>query len=225
MKGEWPLAGDIAYMFGNFHRLSAETYKAAELELLTGAAALMAEYNGIERASHIQDKLSWLVSYAEATEVLGRAACEHCVSELDSDLVYPNPMYANIAKFFFADNWHQATKYIQDIAGGIVATVPSAKDFMNPETHDMIDKYLGGKAGIPTEHRIRLIKLIRDLTSTYEDVLTLHAEGSLAAQKLSIYTLADFERYKAAAKRAAKIKDGTEHPIFSQLPEFPIEIA
>jgi 4-hydroxybutyryl-CoA dehydratase/vinylacetyl-CoA-Delta-isomerase len=224
MKGEWSFAGDVAYMFGNFHRLSAETYKAVELELVTGAAALMAEYNGIERASHIQDKLTWLVLYAEATEVLGRAACEHCVSEPDSNLVYPNPMYANIAKFFFADNWHQATKYIQDIAGGIVATVPSAKDFMNPETHDMIDKYLGGKDGIPTEHRVRLIKLIRDLTSSYEDVLTIHAEGSLAAQKLSIYTLADFERYKAAAKRAARIKDGTEHPIFSQLPEFPREI-
>jgi 4-hydroxybutyryl-CoA dehydratase/vinylacetyl-CoA-Delta-isomerase len=133
-------------------------------------------------------------------------------------------MIANICKLFFADNWHQATKYIQDIAGGIVATVPSAKDYMNPETHDMIDKYLGGKDGIPTEHRIRLIKLIRDLTSTYEDVLTIHAEGSLAAQRLSIYSLADFERYKAAAKRAARIKDGTEHPIFSQLPEFPSKI-
>ena len=61
MKKEWPLAADIAYMFGNFHRLSAETYKAAELEILTGAAIAMAEYNGIERASHVQDKLSWLI--------------------------------------------------------------------------------------------------------------------------------------------------------------------
>ena len=105
-----------------------------------------------------------------------------------------------------------------------MATVPSSKDFFNPETHDMIEKYLGGKDGIPTEHRLRLIKLIKDLTSSYEDVLTLHAEGSLAAQRLSIYTLADFERYKAAAKRAARIKDGTEHPLFSQLPDFPPKI-
>ncbi len=221
LKGEWELAGDVAYMFANFHRLSAETYKAVELELFTGAAALMAEYNGIERASHVVDKLTWLVMFTEATEVMGRAACEYCVSEPDSDLVYPNPMYANICKFYFADNWHQATKHIQDIAGGIVATCPSAKDFLNPETHDLLDKYLGGKAGIPTEHRLRLVKLIRDLTSSYEDVLTIHAEGSLAAQKLSVYILADFERYKAAAKRAARIKDGTKHPIFDQLPDFP----
>ena len=221
LKGEWPFAGDMAHMFGNFHRLSAETYKAIELELVTGAAALMAEYNGIERASHVQEKLTWMTMYTEAVEILGRAACEHCISEPDSDLVYPNPMVANIAKFFFAENWHQATKYIQDIAGGIVATAPSSKDYANPEIHGLIDKYLGAKNGIPTEHRFKLIKLVRDLTSCYEDVLTIHAEGSLAAQKLSIYSLADFERYKAAARRAARIEDGKEHPIFSQLPKFP----
>ena len=221
MKGEWPFAGDLVYMFGNFHRLSAETYKAAELELVAGAAALMAEYNGVEKVPHIQDKLTWLILYAEATEVISRAACEHCVSEPDSNLVYPNPMYANIAKLFFADNWHQATKYLQDIGGGVIATAPSSKDYFNPEIHDILDKYLGGKAGIPAEHRLRLVKLIRELTSSYEDVLTLHAEGSPAAQRLSIYALADFGKYKAAAKRAARIKDGTKESIYSQLPDFP----
>ena len=225
LKKEWEFAGDAAYMFGNFHRLSAETYKAAELEILTGAAVLMAEYNGIDRASHVLEKLTWLAQYTEAVEILGRAACEHCVSEPDSDLVYPNPMIANICKLYFADNWHQATKYVQDIAGGIVATVPSAKDYYNPETHDIMEKYFGGREGIPTEHRLKVIKLIKESTSVYEDVLTIHAEGSLAAQKLSIYSLADFERYKAAAKRAARIKDGTEHPIFSQLPDNPPGIA
>ncbi|MGB9592239.1 MAG: 4-hydroxyphenylacetate 3-hydroxylase C-terminal domain-containing protein, partial [Candidatus Kryptoniota bacterium] len=218
LKGEWDFAGQVAYMFANFHRLSAETYKAMELELFTGAAALMAEYNGIEKVPHIREKLTWLAMYTETVEVIGRAACEYCIAEPDSDLVYPNPMYANICKFYFADNWHQATKYIQDIAGGIVATCPSSKDYKNHEIHDLLDKYFGGKDGIPTEYRLRVAKLIRDLTSSYEDVLTIHAEGSLEAQKLSIYALADFDRYKAAAKRAARIQDGVMHPIFSQLP-------
>ncbi|MBU4277181.1 MAG: 4-hydroxybutyryl-CoA dehydratase [Proteobacteria bacterium] len=221
LKGEWKFAGHIAHMFGNFHRLSAETYKAVELELLAGAAALMAEYNNVEHVAHIREKLTWLANYAEATEVLGRAACEHCALETESGLVYPNPMIANIAKLYFADNWHQGTKYLQDIAGGIVATAPAAADYYNPETHDYIEKYLGGKEGIPTEHRLRLIKFIRDLGSSYEDVITLHAEGSLAAQRLSIHALAEFDRYKAAAKRAARINDGSHDPIYSQLPEFP----
>ncbi|MFC1946062.1 4-hydroxyphenylacetate 3-hydroxylase N-terminal domain-containing protein [Chloroflexota bacterium] len=221
MKKEWPLASNIAYMFGNFHRLSAETYKAAELEILTGAAIMMAEYNGTEKAAHIQEKISWLIQYAEAVEILGQAACEHCVSEPDSDLVYPNPMIANICKLYFAENWHQATKYVQDIAGGIVATVPSAKDYYNPETHAMMEKYFAGRDGVPTEDRLKMVKLVKDFTSVYEDVLTIHAEGSLAAQKMMIFAGAEFDRYKAAAKRVARIDDGTKDDIYSNLPEFP----
>jgi len=104
------------------------------------------------------------------------------------------------------------------------ALSPSSKDYLNPEIHDFIDKYIGGRPGKPTEYRLRLIKLIRELTSSYEDVFTLHAEGSLGAQRLSIYALADFEKYKATAKRAAMIKDGTKDIIYSQLPEFRPEI-
>ena len=221
LKGEWEFAGQVAYMFANFHRLSAETYKAMELELFTGTATLMAEYNGIEKAPHVKEKLTWLVMYTEAVEVLGKAACEYCHAESDNDLVYPNPMYANICKYYFANNWHEATKYIQDIAGGIVATCPSSKDFNNPELREMLDRVLGGKEGVPTEHRLRMVKLVRDLTSCYEDVLTIHAEGSLAAQKLSILTMGDFDRYKAAALRAAGINNPKGHEIFDALPQFP----
>ena len=84
---------------------------------------------------------------------------------------------------------------------------------------------ISGKEVIPTEHMLKVIKLIKDSTSVYEDALTIHAEGSLAAQKLSIYALADFNRYKVAANRSARIQDETEHPIFSQLLDFPPELA
>jgi 4-hydroxybutyryl-CoA dehydratase/vinylacetyl-CoA-Delta-isomerase len=221
LKGEWEFAGQVAYMFANFHRLSAETYKAVELELVTGAAMLMAEYNGIEKKAHVREKLTWLTMYTEMIETLGRAAAEHCIQETDGDFVYPNPMIANICKYQFADNWHTATKYLQDIAGGIVATAPSSKDYHNPETHALMEKYFAGKAGIATEDRLRMVKLVRDLTSAYEDVLTIHAEGSLEAQKLSILVLADFERYKAAAMRAARIKTDKTHALFAELPAFP----
>jgi len=53
-----------------------------------------------------------------------------------------------------------------------------------------------------------MIKLIRDMTSAYEDVLTIHGEGSLAAQRLSIYALADFERYEAAANEPQGLRIG-----------------
>ena len=221
MKGEWQYAGPIAYMFANFHRLSADAYKVATLEILAGAAALMAEYNGLDRVPHIQEKLSWLMWYAESTDALGRVACLDCVIDPSSGVAYPNPMYSNASKFFFAENYHQALKQVIDIAGGIVVTIPSSKDYLNPQTHDLIDKYLGGKEGIPAEHRIRAIKLVKDLLGAWDQVTTIHAEGSLSAQKLSFFQLGDWERYKAAAKRVAGIEDEKKHPFFGELPKFP----
>jgi 4-hydroxybutyryl-CoA dehydratase/vinylacetyl-CoA-Delta-isomerase len=221
MDGEAEFSGEMAYMFANFHRVSADAYKYPELEILVGAAILMAEYNGLDAVPHVQDKLAWLIMYAEGTEALGRAACEYCVSEPGTDLVYPNPIYSNVAKFFFADNYHQAIKYVQDISGGSVATIPSFKDFRNPETRSLLDKYFGGKVGVPTENRVRAFKLVKDLSNVVHAITTIHAEGSLAAQRHSIFKFADFERFKTAARRVARISDGKEHPIFAALPKFP----
>jgi len=92
----------------------------------------------------------------------------------------------NCAKFFGADNHHQALKLIQDITGGIAATIPSAKDYLNPETHDMLEKYLAGKDGIPTEHRIRAIKLVKDLGDSFGQVWTLHAEGFISSTEIGV---------------------------------------
>jgi len=220
LKREWQFSGQMAYMFANFHRLTGDTYKYLELEVMTGLAALLAEYNGIDKYSHVRDKLTWLVTYTETLEALGRAACEACVKEPGTGLVYPNPMYSNIAKLHFADNFHQAIKHIQDIGGSILATIPHSKDFLSPETGPLLEKYLGGKAGVPTEHRVRAINLAKEYSTNFHLVATLQGEGSLAAQRMSIHALADFERYKAAARRAAWISDGSEHPLFQGLPEW-----
>lgn len=219
--GEWQFAGPTAYMFANFHRQDADAYKIALLETMVGAALLMAEYNGLEKDHIIQEKLSWLVFYAETAETLGRAAAQNPATDPVSGYIYPDPVMSNCAKFFYADNYHQALKLIQDITGGIVVTIPSAKDYLNPEIHQILEKYLAGKDGIPTEHRIRAIKLVSDLSGTYEQVATIHAEGSLGAQRLAIHRVADLNKYRAAAKRVAGIQDRTEHPIYSRLIKWP----
>ncbi len=63
--------------------------------------------------------------------------------------------------------------------------------------------------------------LIKDLGTEFWQVTTIHGEGSLAAQRISIYTNSPWNRYKAAAKRAAGISDGSEDQTFAQLPTFP----
>jgi len=220
LKGEYEFAAYLAYMFANFHRLTADTYKYTLLQELVGTAALLAEYNGIENKGHVRDKLTWLAAYAETSEALAEASCYKCVTEPGTDLVYPNPMHSNLAKLHFADGYHQAIKYLQDIGGGILATVHSEADLRHPITGPLIKKYLVGKAGIPAEHRMRVIKYANTISSAAHMAATMHAEGSPAAQKLTIWAMADFEKYKAAARRACGISDGSEHETFKGLPHF-----
>ncbi len=224
MDGEFKYSGDMAYAFANSHRLFADSYKYVELEILAGAAALMAEYNGLERVPHVRDKLAWLTMYCEATEAIAEQACFKATGDKGSELVYPNPMYSNIAKYYFADNYHQAIKNIQDIAGGLVCTVPSHLDLENPETRPLLEKYLTAKDGISAENRMRAIRLVKDLSSAWHSTLTIHGEGSLATQRMSILALADLHRYKSAARRVARIKGENDHPLYCGLPDYPTKL-
>ncbi len=219
--GEWEFSRDFTYLFAIFHRLFGVCRMTSELELLTGVGALMAEYNGIETYSHVRDKLAWLAMYTEAVDVIGKASCLYCEKEPDSELVYPNLVYINTAKYLFADNYHQAMKIVHDICGGIAATIPTYRDWVNQETHPLLEKYLGGKAEVPTEHRLRVIRLLKDLTHPHFQVGSIHGEGSLAAQRMFLYMGADWERYKAAAKKAVRIPGWEEEPTYGPLPDYP----
>lgn len=217
LAGEWEYAAEMPYMFSTYHRLSADTYKYVELELMIGAAGLMAEYNGLEKASHIRDKLAWMVMYAEGTEALGKAAVQNCEFDEESGYAFPNTIYSNVAKFFFANHYHEAEKNLQDIAGGLVCTLPSMAELENPETSGYIRKYLGINEEITADMRMRLFKYIQTLCGFHSGNVTVHAEGSLAAQRLTLFRMADWDRYKAFAKRACGI--ATDHAEVVKLPE------
>jgi 4-hydroxybutyryl-CoA dehydratase/vinylacetyl-CoA-Delta-isomerase len=210
--GEWQFSRDIAYLFATFHRLFACCRMVPMLEQLTGVAALMAEYNGLEKYTHIREKLSWMVQVTEAFKVMSLAACMFPQEEPGSDLVNPNQLYTNIAKYMYADSFHEMCKAAQDVCGGIAADPLAYRDWINPEERKHIDKYLAGKAGIPTEHRLKAIRLLHDITGGRHLTHQIHAEGSLAAQKMMFYANADWDMYKAAAMRVANIPGWETEP-------------
>lgn len=61
MCGEWQFAGRLVEIFANYHRASYGGCKSGMGDVLIGAAALMVEFNGTEKASHIRDKLQEMV--------------------------------------------------------------------------------------------------------------------------------------------------------------------
>ncbi len=221
MCGEWQFSRDQAWLFGVFHRLFGTCHKVISTEETAGAAALMAEYNGLDKYPHIQEKLAWLAMHAQIIDIMAKAACEHPDIFPDIGLAAPNLSYTNIAKYLFADNQHLASKLLADITGGVASTVFSYKDWKNPEERPFIDKYLAGKAGIPTEYRLKLIRMVKDLVGHGHDATVIHAEGSLAAQKMAMYASADWEKYKAVAKRIAGIPGWEKRAEMKGLPEWP----
>jgi 4-hydroxybutyryl-CoA dehydratase/vinylacetyl-CoA-Delta-isomerase len=206
LKGEWEFAGDLAKTFVEFHRFAAISYKLPLVDSLVGAALLMAEYNGLERVKHVQEKLAKLVGYAETLRALLRlGALDAKAGALG--IAIPKPLVVNMAKLHFATNFHQMLAYVQDIAGGLIVTGPSEADLQNPEIGPYVPHYLGGRKGVPVEHRLKAVNLVKELTATdfagYQAVLAIHAEGSIEAEKLAMVREHDAARCLAFVKQLA----------------------
>ncbi|HLY67212.1 MAG TPA: 4-hydroxyphenylacetate 3-hydroxylase N-terminal domain-containing protein [Chloroflexota bacterium] len=195
--GEWQLAGELARGFVEIHRFTAISYKLPLVDALVGCGLLAARVNGLERAGHVRDKLSWLIAYAETLRALTQHAATRC--KLVNGVAVPDTLVVNIAKLQFAQGLHTAMQYVQDIAGGLLVTYPASEDLEHPEYGAAIRKYLAGAGGTDGAERLRIMQLISDLTAGeyagYHTTLAIHAEGSIEAEKLTI--LAQYPREEA----------------------------
>jgi 4-hydroxybutyryl-CoA dehydratase/vinylacetyl-CoA-Delta-isomerase len=175
----------MVYNFALMHRRTGCAYRIPLSEQLVGAAVAIAEYNGIAGAPHVKEKLTDLVIYLETLKSLSKTACYDYV--MRGGIAVPNPISTNMAKYHFAHNYHDVVKIVQDLAGGIVVTAPTYKDYQLPELHDHIDKYLQANRDVSTENRLRMVDLIRRITRADLETICLHGEGSPIAERMTIY--------------------------------------
>jgi aromatic ring hydroxylase len=214
LDGRHDLAGIIARGFVEFHRFTAISYKLPLVDALVGTGLVAAQANGLERAGHVRDKLAWLISYAETLRALTHHAAEHC--RVVNDIAIPDTLLVNIAKLQFAQGLHTAFAHVQDIAGGLVATYPSAADFEHPRYGAALTRYMEGAGPFSGPDRVRIINLVSDLTTGeyggYQAVLAIHAEGSIEAEKLTILAQYDRGAASAYARWLAGLDDGRWPP-------------
>jgi 4-hydroxybutyryl-CoA dehydratase/vinylacetyl-CoA-Delta-isomerase len=204
--GRPDLAGPVALTFVEYHRFTAVSYKLPLLDALVGCGIAAAQANGIDRASHVRDKLTWLGGYAETVRALIEMAALRARQEAGA--AYPDVFTTNMAKWTFARDFHDALEVVQDLAGGLLVTGPSGGDWESAEVRPVLEKYLRG--AWPTERRLPLLNLISDLTSRayggYQAVLAIHAEGSIEAEKLAMYRAYDPSRAVELALRLAGLE-------------------
>jgi 4-hydroxybutyryl-CoA dehydratase/vinylacetyl-CoA-Delta-isomerase len=123
-------------------------------------------------------------------------------------------MLANVCKHHVTRFPYEISRLAQDLAGGLMVTLPSEKDYNNPEMHDLLEKYLRGKTSVPTEERFRMFRLIENMTLGRNAVgyLTesMHGAGSPQAQRIQIGRMMQLEYKKRLAKVLAGIKMDTQ---------------
>ena len=170
LAGEYEFAGMVVERFAGYHRQSYGGCKVGVGDVLIGAAALAAEYNGAQKASHIKDKLIEMTHLNETLYCCGIAcSTEGYPTEAGNyqiDLLLANVCKQNITRFPY-----EIVRLAEDIAGGLMVTMPAQKDFdsdlavgRNGETiGEICNKFYAAAPSCTTEQRMRVLRLIENL--------------------------------------------------------------
>jgi len=212
MNGEYEFASMLVERFTCYHRRSY-VCKTGLGDVLIGAAATIADYNGVPNVSHIKDKLVEMTHLNESIFAAGIAS-SYQSRPLKSGVWLNDDMLANVCKHNVTRFPYELGRMAQDIAGGLLVTLPSEKDFRNPETGPLLKKYLRGRKGVDVENRMKILRLIENMTMGRNAVgyLTesMHGAGSPQAQRIQIARQMQLGYKSKLAKNLANIKDDEE---------------
>jgi 4-hydroxybutyryl-CoA dehydratase/vinylacetyl-CoA-Delta-isomerase len=207
MNGEYEFAALLVERFTCYHRRSY-VCKSGVGDVLIGAAAAIADCNGVEKASHIRDKLVEMTHQNETIYSTGIAS-SYQSQQMKSGVWQCDDMIANVCKHHVTRIPYELARLAQDLAGGLVVTLPSQQDLEHDELGPILEKYLQGRAGASTEERVRILRLIENMTLGRNAVgyLTesLHGAGSPQAQRVQIARQAQLEFKKQLARALAGV--------------------
>jgi 4-hydroxybutyryl-CoA dehydratase/vinylacetyl-CoA-Delta-isomerase len=213
MCGEVEFSGALVERFAGYHRQSYGGCKVGVGDVLIGAAALAADYNGAAKASHLKDKLIEMIHLNETLYSSG-IACSAEGSPTASGTYLIDLMLANVCKQNVTRFPYEIARLAEDIAGGLMVTMPSEKDLRNPEIGPVVEKYFKGVESVPTEYRLRILRLIENLTLGTAAVgyrtESMHGAGSPQAQRIMISRQGNLEQKKELAKAIAGIPPKTK---------------
>jgi 4-hydroxybutyryl-CoA dehydratase/vinylacetyl-CoA-Delta-isomerase len=205
MCGEIDFSGMLVERFATLHRQNYGGCKGGVSDVIIGATALAAQYQGTANASHIKDKLIEMMHLTE-TVYAGSVACSAMGSKTKSGGFYPDPILANCTKHNITRNIYEISRLAHDIAGGIMATLPFDQDLRSPEVGKYVKKFLAGVEGVPTEARMKILRLIENMTGGTCLVESMHGAGPPQSQRVMYQRLGQLAQKIKWAKNLAKIE-------------------
>ncbi|HMK64924.1 MAG TPA: 4-hydroxyphenylacetate 3-hydroxylase N-terminal domain-containing protein, partial [Thermodesulfobacteriota bacterium] len=222
LAGEWQHGGVMALLFALFHRHSYSGCKPGLGDILLGTAALAAEVNNIHKASHVREKLAEIIMVTE----LGYAA-GYTASDLGKPRVYmpgvgfvpygpgsyiPHSIYCNVGRCISGEAVFREAEILCDLAGGVVATFPHEKDFVNPELKDLLLKYTKRNPKMSAEDQAQFWRYLGDVLCSASGGVSrigaYHGGGSPVMEQIAITTQYDIESRKKLVKHIAGMSGG-----------------
>jgi 4-hydroxybutyryl-CoA dehydratase/vinylacetyl-CoA-Delta-isomerase len=199
MCGETEFTGTLVDRFASYHRQNYGACKSGNLDVLIGATVAVADIHGVAKAGHIKEKLAEMAHLVE-TMYSGALACSYNCSTMDCGVAYVDPVLANSSKFNTARYYPEVTRLAQDIAGGFIATLPSEKELENPRIAPYIHKYYKTGENADPIDRIKMGRLIENMTGATPIVECMHGAGSPQAQKVVIQRSINWQEKRKLAE-------------------------
>ncbi len=204
MNGEVDYSGSLVNRFAGFHRQSYGGCKVGVGDVLIGASALISEYNGVDGASHIKDKLVEMTHLNETLFSCG-IACSSLGSERSAGNYEMDMLLANVCKQNVTRFPYEIGRLAEDIAGGLICTLPSELDLNSEEIGDFLKKYLVTNEETSILDRYKLLRFIENLTMGVSSVSyrteSMHGAGSPQAQRIMIRRQSDLDSKKDLVKK------------------------
>jgi 4-hydroxybutyryl-CoA dehydratase / vinylacetyl-CoA-Delta-isomerase len=212
MDGETEFAAMLVERFTTYHRRSY-VCKTGVGDVLIGAAAQAAADNGVDASSHVKDKLVEMTHLNETVYGAGIAS-SHQGRPTRSGAYLCDDMLANVCKHHVTAIPYELGRLAQDLAGGLVVTMPSELDLRHEEIGELLHRYLVGRAEVDTDERLRILRLIENMTLGRNAVgyLTesLHGAGSPQSQRVQIGRGMQLDYKRGLARTLAGIVGSVE---------------
>lgn len=207
--GETKYSVKFVTRFAKTHRMTCGgTCKVGFMNQIIGACKLIQEYKGLDKVTHINDQLTEMVVLRETGRACGLAAANKGQEEPPGSGVYlPDELMGNVAKLNICNSFWRAMALAGDIGGGLIVTMPSLKELKNPETKDYVTEFFSFGSDEPTENILKVHKLLQHWTAGQHGVATWHGAGPVAAQKIMLQRVVDFEHDKNIVKQTLNLKE------------------
>ncbi len=206
-----------ALLFALFHRHSYSGCKPAVGDFLLGLATLAAEYNGIDKAPHVREIFAEIIKVTELGYAAGFTASELAKPELfvpglgmvpyGPGGYIPDSIYANVGRFLTGESAYHEAEMLCNIAGGLPATIPYERDFLNPELKPLLEKYLKRNPNVDIEDQIKFWMFFAEATCSdtagVAAYAAYHGGGSPIMEQIVVTLQYDFELRKNLVRRIA----------------------